>query len=361
MRGRMWPYTVRLNTAGTMAAMLMCLGVYLLYTASMPSALRHFEDEPLGPQDVGEREELFAETINLKKLLVAGIKAAEAGGHQVYDVRQHAADMQERSKGLTKEGAKQMVSQGDLRSHWVMVEGLAASFTGLQIISEEKPTEEEVDNLSNKLDTIKPFHERDFVSYARDIRVLPHDTEVALSDITVWIDPLDATQEYTEHNSSLLKYVTTMVCVAVNGKPTIGIVHAPFENKTYWSWVGQGVSDTVKALTDQRRAEQSSRPERIIVSRSHSGGVADFLKTQLGKDVLAGKADAYVHKTLIKKWDICAPNALVDSVGGKMTDLVGHRVTYSYMEEAENPNGVLATSALMKHRELLSKLKQSAA
>ncbi len=39
--------------------------------------------------------------------------------------------------------------------------------------------------------------------------------------------------------------------------------------------------------------------------------------------------DAYVHVTLIKKWDICAGDAILRALGGQLTDLSGKTVYFS--------------------------------
>lgn len=44
-------------------------------------------------------------------------------------------------------------------------------------------------------------------------------------DMTIWIDPLDGTQGFTEGH---LNHITSMIGVAVNGRPRIGIIHKPF-------------------------------------------------------------------------------------------------------------------------------------
>jgi len=60
-------------------------------------------------------------------------------------------------------------------------------------------------------------------------------------------------------------------------------------------------------------------------------------------EVLKGEQDAYVHVTLIKKWDICAGNAILSAAGGSMTTLAGEEIDYSGNSNPKNEGGLLAT------------------
>lgn len=55
------------------------------------------------------------------------------------------------------------------------------------------------------------------------------------------------TSEY-KFLEQLREYVTTMVCVAVKGKPLIGVIHQPFSKQsiTSWSWLGNGISNNLQ-------------------------------------------------------------------------------------------------------------------
>ena len=68
-------------------------------------------------------------------------------------------------------------------------------------------------------------------------------------------------QEYTEN---LLHFVTTMVCVAVKGKPVLGVIHKPFDNVTAWAWAGPNYLS--KSVQVSRNQTDLSRVE-IIMSR----------------------------------------------------------------------------------------------
>ena len=44
-------------------------------------------------------------------------------------------------------------------------------------------------------------------------------------EMVIWIDPLDGTKGFTEGH---LNHITSMIGVAINGRPRIGIIHKPF-------------------------------------------------------------------------------------------------------------------------------------
>lgn len=298
------------------------------------------------------------ETVSLKRLLSVGVEVAEIGGKEVRDARM-GSDLKEKSKGKTKEGANDPLTDGDLRSHRAMTKALQAAFPNLRVISEEH------DNHDNKpSDFVKSNYVSSGVIPSIE-KVVKEDIKVPLNDITVWIDPLDATQEYTEN---LLDYVTTMVCVAIQGKPIMGIIHQPFSNRTVWAWIGHGISPDVEVAK-----KTASSATTIIVSRSHKGDVEKVAKEAFGADVqvvpaggagykslqvLQGNATAYIHVTNIKKWDVCAGNVILVAAGGRMTTLSGQLMWYGHKDPVLNEDGVLATMFThSKYVEKMAKIK----
>eukprot|EP00105_Crassostrea_gigas_P003051 XP_011415785.1 PREDICTED: inositol monophosphatase 3 isoform X1 [Crassostrea gigas] len=318
----MGPANVRLNPIGAAAcfAFGLCMVIYIF-----------------GFPDWFQKEQ----KISLKELLSVSIALVERGGNRVRDIRE-GNTLAEKSKGKTKEGADEVLTEGDMESHRAIVYGFAKTFPGLQVISEEsdiRPVSFKlIDNVNSKNDEVD--------------KLIKNDMSVPFNKVTVWVDPLDATQEYKEN---LKQYVTVMICVAVNGQPTIGVIHKPFEQKTVWAWVGSGHSSNLQMIKNKR---EDGDPYNIIISRSHTGDVMESVKESLGNntnivkaggagyktlEVIEGRADAYVHTTRIKKWDICAGNAILSAFHGKMTTLEGAFIDYSSRREVVNNNGLLAT------------------
>lgn len=297
--------------------------------------------------------------INLRKLLIASIVAAQKGGVQVVDVS-NSLDFGELSKGKTKEGINDPVTQADFRSHCVMEHGLKSIFPELHIVSEE-------DSLAGKCLDLDGFS-LDPTVVSESIK-LP-DVNIHSSELTVWIDPLDATKEFTEH---LFQYVTVMICIAHLGRPIIGIVHNPFEGRTIWAWDNYAVSDDLyKVLKKENEIEEDPV---VTISRSHSGDVQSFVRNAFGEktrilsaagagfkvmQVLFSNATMYIHKTAIKKWDLCAGNAILNAVGGRMTDFNGKEINYTDDKSYKHDTGILAALSNQKHYlEKLKKLESS--
>ncbi|KAJ3594898.1 hypothetical protein NHX12_004203 [Muraenolepis orangiensis] len=324
----MAPMGIRLSPLGVAIFCLLGVGVlYHLYAGAISTRVAAFRQ---------------GSKVDLRDLLALSVEAAVQGGKEVKQVRVENT-LEERSKGKTKEGVNEFLTLGDLRSHKKMYYLMKNTYPQLKVNSEEHSSVGEG------------------VVWNRDIpsdilAAIPEGTEVPAHTVTVWIDPLDATQEYT-----------------VDGEPIIGVIHKPFTGDTAWAFVGKGTN--VRA-----RASYSSSPPKVIVSRSHAGKVTSFIQEAFGNattiiqaggagykvlslveplphdtphDTPLDQADVYIHVTYIKKWDICAGAALVAALGGRMTTLKGEAIDYRGNER--NTGGLVATVGL-DHKALLEKL-----
>ncbi|XP_041986693.1 putative inositol monophosphatase 3 [Aricia agestis] len=294
-----------------------------------------------------------SDLVNIKSLLKAAIYVAEQGGHKVVG---NTENLNVQSKGKTEEGANNPVTDADYASHCVMYYSLKNTFPKINIISEEHTTDStctqqkpiDVDALQTDDGTI------DYLN----------DEHVYAKDVTIWIDPLDATQEYTE---KLYKYVTTMVCVAINSVPIVGVIHYPFTPRTYWGWATKATSNNIPKAV-QHRVDNKDHP-RVVISRSHAGKVSDIAKEAFGPktnvsqaagagykvmSVINGEFDVYFHSTAIKKWDLCAGNAIINAVDGKMTTAKGESINYSPGTNVKVSDGLLV--ARYDHDYYLSKM-----
>lgn len=106
-----------------------------------------------------------------------------------------------------------------------------------------------------------------------------------------------------------------------------------------------------------------------MVSRSHPGNVEQVAKNAFGPnttvtsaagagykvtEVLNGTYDVYLHVTAIKKWDICAGDAIAKTKLGRMTNSKGELINYAADSPVKITDGILVT--LNDHDYYLSKM-----
>lgn len=76
--------------------------------------------------------------------------------------------------------------------------------------------------------------------------------------------------------------------------------------------------------------------------------------------MLEGIAHAYVFASKgSKRWDTCAPEAVLQAAGGLLTDISGNFYSYDKNTNYQNTNGVLATAKKEDHCRYLNLLPDS--
>lgn len=300
-------------------------------------------------------------SVDIRDLVNYCVLAAEIGGRAIVRVHQEKQTWKS-AKSKDSLGADEFVTRADLISHQLIMENMLRA-PGLNVVSEEKSTLEESE--------IDRYRSNNYLAWLKRRPVLKGvaSQRYLLSDLTVWVDPLDATQEFTE---DLLHFVTVMICVAVRGRPRFGVIHRPFMNETVWGLVGHGIypADYSRSSADDDVTGPSSKQDAnvALVSRSHAGRVRQLMTSALPSmrvepaggagyktlRVLNGTARLYLHTTRIKRWDVCAPSAIIAAVKGHATDLYGADLNFDEEKGPEMNQGLLITK--QDHFTFLGKL-----
>lgn len=247
--------------------------------------------------------------MNYEELIEPIVALAIDAGERILEV--YATDFDVQSKA-----DESPLTQADLASHnWIMA-GLAELTPEIPVISEEAG--------------LPTFAERgQWQQY--------------------WlIDPLDGTKEFVNRNGEF----TVNIALIVNHRPVFGVVRVPVHEKTYIGCEGHGAErrDANGTSNPIRVNATTSKPPRVVGSRSHRGASLDTYLENLGDYdmvpmgsslkfcvVAEGGADVYPRLGPTSEWDTAAAQAVVEQAGGSVVELDGKALSYNAKEDILNP------------------------
>jgi 3'(2'), 5'-bisphosphate nucleotidase len=214
------------------------------------------------------------------------------------------------------------LTQADLASHRVLLEGIAALTPEIPIVSEESA---------------------------------PPDYGVRRTWPRHWlVDPLDGTKEFVGRNGEF----TVNVALIEAGRPILGVVGVPAQGRIFVGSVPDGRAECRSTrgveVLHTRRLDRA-RGVVVVASRSHGGERleafidalgASFSKverTPMGSSlklcVLAeGRADLYPRLGPTSEWDIAAAHAVLEAAGGAVWTFERGTLGYNRKDSFLNPD-----------------------
>jgi len=178
---------------------------------------------------------------------------------------------------------------------------------------------------------------------------------VALEERSQWekywlLDPIDGTGEFILASGDF----AVNVALIVNGWPSIGVIHAPDKNITYYAQSGLGsFKETLTGTTKLNvAAYDNNRPIKVAVSRRQKLDLMgqylnpefEFEYVPLGscslKNALIaeGLADCYIRIGPTGEWDTGASHCILEQAGGSIIDSEFLPLSYNKRDSLLNPD-----------------------
>ena len=248
--------------------------------------------------------------MNDKKLLDDVVVIARRAGDAILEI--YGTEFQVEIKE-----DKSPLTDADLASHRVIMEGLANLDVALPVLSEESAGE---------------------IDFAQRADWNPY-----------WlVDPLDGTKEFIKRNGEF----TVNIALIRDHEPVLGVVHVPVSGVTYFGARDIGAfrrrgSETPQAI----KVASGERAPVIVGSRSHRGSSLDAYLARVGEHemvamgsslkfcvVAEGGADVYPRLGPTSEWDTAAAHAVVVAAGGRVIGVDGEPLRYNAKENILNPH-----------------------
>jgi 3'(2'), 5'-bisphosphate nucleotidase len=256
------------------------------------------------------------------------IEVAQEAGDAILDIYEGTEDVE-----IDRKADDSPLTEADRASHRRIVEGLTRLPVEIPILSEEA-----TDEIS---DSTRRSWNRFWL-----------------------VDPLDGTKEFIKHNDEF----TVNIALVEDGKPVIGIVHVPANDRTF---VALPTEDPYVLGDDNRHVLEAEppgpeEPVKVVVSRSHlneatenyvdrieqAGHEVDLVRAGSSLKfcrIAEGQAHLYPRLAPTMEWDTAAAHAVLEAAGGTIVEtderqpLTDEPLTYN-KENLTNPYFVAAAA-----------------
>lgn len=165
------------------------------------------------------------------------------------------------------------------------------------------------------------------------------------------IDPLDGTQEFVAGRGDF----AVNIALVEDGKPILGVIHAPVTRTTYWACSGEGAYKLQDGLTSAVKADPVSTKSphlRVAISRVQKlETITKYIKPEVDVEFISmgscalkcclvadGIADIYIRVGPTGEWDTGAPQVIVEEAGGCIIDSEFKPLSYNQRESLLNPD-----------------------
>ena len=226
----------------------------------------------------------------------------------------------------------------------------------------------------------------------------PDDYYVDASRVGVIVDPLDGTKSYAQGDYDA---VSVLICIIVDNEPYFGVIGKPFgypEGANLTSvldrscvivyggplikgvYIAGGREIVASPLIKKTTTNSSDLPRAVISSSRSIGEVQDFCAHLAAQELIheepilisgAGEKSLrlilqvnnealwFFPKKGTSLWDVAASDAILRSLGGRLTDKFGNSMDYSKArEDAENMEGVVACIDAKLHAKCIELYRQ---